>query len=93
MVFISPTYTHTYIYIYIYTLYIVVHGATGCGQKCFKVVWRCHQLLSGFLVKGHLPRMSRQSLMIRAIMKGSWGLCTDHLAFALQLRKTPENLS
>ena len=25
------------------------------------VVWRCHQLLSGFLVKGHMPRVSRQS--------------------------------
>jgi len=26
--------------------------------------------------------------MIRVIMKWSWGLCTDLLAFALQLRKT-----
>ena len=45
------------------------HG--GCGQKSFKPVWRCHQLLSGFLAKGHLPRMSRQSrrsLMIRAYL-------------------------
>ena len=24
-------------------------------------MWRCHQLLSGFLAKGHLPRVSRQS--------------------------------
>ena len=49
-----------------------VHGAMGCGQKSFKLVWRCHQLLSGFLAKGHLPRVSRQSrrsLMISVIMK------------------------
>ena len=55
------------------------------------LVWRCHQLLSAFLAKGHLPRVShqsRQSLMIRMIMKWSWGLCTDLLAFALQPRKT-----
>ena len=38
-----------------------VHGAMGCGKKIFKLVWRCHQLLSWFLAKGHLPRVSRQS--------------------------------
>ena len=32
-------------------------------------MWRCQQLLSGFLAKGHLPRVSRRSLMIRVIMK------------------------
>ena len=32
------------------------HGR--CGQKSFKLVWRCHQLLSGFLAKGHLPRVA-----------------------------------
>ena len=39
------------------TLYwgLVVHGAMGCGQKIFQLVWRCHQLLSGFIAKGHLP--------------------------------------
>ena len=35
-----------------------VHGAMGCGQTSFKTVWRCHQLLSGFLAKGHLPRVA-----------------------------------
>ena len=48
----------------------VPHGAMGCGQKGFKLIWRCHQLLSGFLAKGHLRRVSRQSrrsLMIRVI--------------------------
>ena len=46
----------------------VVHGVMACGQKSFKLVWRCHQLLSGFLAKYHLPRvsrLSRRSLMIR----------------------------
>ena len=60
-------------------------------KKNFQLVWRCHQLLSGFLAKGHLPRVSRQSrrlLMIRVIMKWSWGLCTDLLEFALQPMKT-----
>ena len=38
-----------------------VHGAMDCSQKSFKLVWRFHQLLSGFLVKGHLLRVSRQS--------------------------------
>ena len=68
-----------------------VHGVMGCSQKRFKLVWRCHQLLSGFLAKSHLPWVScqsRQSLMIRVIMKWSWWLCSDLLAFALQLRKT-----
>ena len=36
----------------------VVHEAVGCVQKCFKLVWWCHQILSGFLAKGHLPRVS-----------------------------------
>ena len=33
----------------------------GCDQKSIKVVWWCHQPLSGFLAKSHLPRVSRQS--------------------------------
>ena len=32
-------------------------------------------------------------IMIRVIMRGYQGLCTDLLAFALQLWKTPGNLS
>ena len=31
------------------------------AKKSFKLVWRCHHLLSGFLANGHLLRMSRQS--------------------------------
>jgi hypothetical protein len=38
-----------------------VHGVMGCGQKSFKLVWGSHQLLSGFLANGNLPRLSRQS--------------------------------
>ena len=41
---------------------LAVHVAIDCGhKKNFKLVWRCHQLLSGFLIKGHLPRASLQS--------------------------------
>ena len=43
----------------------------GLRPKNFQLVWQCHQLLSGFLAKGHLPRVSsqsRRSLMIRVIM-------------------------
>ena len=31
------------------------HGAISCSKKRFKLVWRCHQLLFGFLAKSHLP--------------------------------------
>ena len=31
------------------------------GEKRFKLMWRCHKFLSGFLAKDHLPRVSRQS--------------------------------
>jgi hypothetical protein len=37
---------------YILRGYPAVHGAMS-----FKLVWRCHQLLSVFLAKGHLPRV------------------------------------
>ena len=60
----------------------------NAARKAIKLVWQCHQLLSGFLAKGHLPQVSHQLLMIRVIMKWSWGLCSDLLAFALWLRKT-----
>ena len=60
---------------FINTCLSAAHGTMGRGQKNFHLVWRCHQLLSGFLAKGHLTRVSRQSrrsLMIRVIMKWSW---------------------
>ena len=62
----------------------------------FKLVWWWHQLMYGFLAKGHLSRVSRKS-RLQANDKGDNemipGLCTDFLEFTLQLRKTPENLS
>ena len=60
----------------------------GSLLKAF--VWyiaNCHQLLSGFLAKGHLSRVSRQSrrsLTIRVIMKWSLG-CAEiswHLPYS-----------
>ena len=38
-----------------------VHGAWAVAKKSFKLVWQFHQLLSGFLVKGPLTRVPRQS--------------------------------
>ena len=38
-----------------------VHRAIGCGQQSFTLVWRCHQLLSRVLARGHLPLVSPQS--------------------------------
>jgi hypothetical protein len=43
---------------FILCYYPDVLGAMSCDQKSFKIVWRCYQLLSGFLSKGHLPRGS-----------------------------------
>ena len=37
-----------------------VHGVIGCSQRSFQLAWRCYQLLSGFLAKRHLRRVSRQ---------------------------------
>ena len=41
---------------------LVIHGAMGCGEKGFKLVWKFHQLMFGFLVNGQLLRVSRQSI-------------------------------
>ena len=38
-----------------------IHGATGSDQKSFKPTWLCHQLLSRFLSKDHLPQVSSMS--------------------------------
>ena len=38
-----------YYTIFHYYKWPVVHGVMGCNQKTFKLVWQCHQLLSGFL--------------------------------------------
>ena len=61
------------------------------AEKSFKLVWRRHQLLSGFLTNGHLPRVSRQSCLTvndEGDNEMIPGAVTDLLAFTLQLRKT-----
>ena len=30
-------------------------------KKSFRLMWRCHQFLSGFFAIGHLPRVQRES--------------------------------
>ena len=52
--------------------------------------------MSGFLAKGHLLRLLRQSRLSandKVIMRSYRGLCTDLLEFALRLSKTQENFS
>ena len=44
----------------------------GCGQNSFKLVWRWHQLLSGFLAKGDLPRVLCLLANDR-VMRWYWG--------------------
>ena len=36
----------------------------GCGLKSFMLIRRCHQLRSGFLANGHLPREICQSRVL-----------------------------
>ena len=50
-----------------------------CVQKSFELIWRCHRLLSGFLVKVHLPRVSRQSGLSANDKRDYEGLSTDPL--------------
>ena len=47
----------------IYDIRTVVYGVMGCSRKSFELVSLCHQHLCGFLAKGHLLRVSRQSPM------------------------------
>ena len=42
---------------------LAAYGAKNCSQESFKLVWRCHQVLLGFLANGHLPQ-SHLSLMM-----------------------------
>ena len=56
-------------------------------------MWRCHLLLSGFLDQRTLvPSVTSVTTVAndRVKMKWSRGLCTDLLAFASKLRKSPE---
>ena len=68
--------------------------SNGLRPKSFKLLWWCKQLMSKFLAKCYLPRVSLQSRLLandKEIMKWYQGLCTDLLGFTLQMRKTPEN--
>ena len=68
-----------------------VHGAMGCGHESFKLVWRCHQLLSGFLAKRPLaPSVASVTSVANDKVDNEMilGQCTYLLAFALELRKT-----
>ena len=47
--------------LYVQLVPLVVHGTMHWGKKSCILVWRCHQLLPGFLANGHLPRVSRLS--------------------------------
>ena len=67
----------------------VVHGAIGFGKQSFKLVWWCHQLLPGFPSVASVTSVANDKGDNEMIL----GLGTDLLEFALQLRKTPENLS
>ena len=45
-----------------------VHGIIDCGRKSLMLMWRCQQLLFGFVAKGDLHQVSRQSYND----KGGW---------------------
>ena len=57
---------------------IVQEAAMGYSQKSYNLVWQC--------------RMCHVSLVYR-LVRWSWGLCSDLLAFTLQLNKTQGNLN
>ena len=62
--------------------FFCVLGAIVCGHKSFRLAWRCHQLLSGFLAKGHFSQFSRllandkgDNEMIPGAVHRSPGIC------------------
>ena len=73
-----------------------VNGAISCGQKSFTLVWGWQKLLSGFLAKGHLPRVSRQSRLSAndkcgCIVLMGWSLLPNALRL-FQINCAPPNL-
>ena len=85
-----------YIYREAHSFQPVVHGAMGCGQKKLSVSVAVPP--ANVRVPSQRPLApSVGSVTSVANDKGDnvmiLGLCTDLLAFALQPRKTPENLS
>ena len=80
--FISPHVYYNSLFYMINVVLPVVRGAMGCGQKNFQLVWRCHDLLSGFLAKRHLPPVSQssqsqQGIDFTALSDISWFVLTD----------------
>jgi hypothetical protein len=70
--------------------------AWTADKKRFNLVLWCHQLQSGFLTKGNLHRVSRQSRMStndNGDLEMIPGLCTDLLEIPLHLRKTSVNVT
>ena len=63
---------------------LTVHGAMGCGQQSFKLVWQSHQFLSGFLV----PSVTSVA-NDKGVNDMTRGLYADLLTFTLKLKKTP----
>ena len=59
----------------------------GLRQISFKLVWRCHQLLSGFLSKDSECHISHVCWLMIRIMRWYQGLWTDLLVCALRLSK------
>ena len=54
----------------------------AAAKKSFKLVWRCHQFLSGFLAKGYLPQSvtsvandKGDNEMILEAVHRSFGIC------------------
>jgi hypothetical protein len=71
------------------------HGDMGYEQKIFKLFWRCHYFLPGFLVISHLPRVPHQSRLSAnggVAMKRNGEVCPDVLAFTLRLRRLGDRL-
>ena len=66
---------------YLFNLLSMSHGL---WPKKIQLVWRCHQLLSGFLAKGYIPRVT--SVTNDKGDNEILGLCADLLAFSLQPR-------
>ena len=65
------------------------HKAMGCSQKNF-IVWRCHRLLSGFLAKDHLPRVSCQSVNDKGVNEVKPGVLHRSPGICLRAVENPE---
>ena len=69
----------------------VVNGAMGCGQKKLSVSVAVPP--APVRVPSQRPLVPNVTSVDKGDNEKILGLCTDLLAFAIQPRKTPENLS